>query len=391
MKQRKTGLLKRFFPCFITWFILTGFLVHIDEKYSLSEKTDLFSFVGIFLPIICAILVLAVILRKPLTRGEKQPWHQKGGIDQPYIKATPFRAKPKDKKVYAQDLIDEAKSLTIEINNSATVFDFVYSYTEFQKVVQELVRLNEQDGIYMYPPPRRELGRAKENIGASINDFISRALGKIWSSGEQWADDVDFLLDEIEENSDLSRLLTHENKARISELRKRAEDERSRPNLSSLDISTTVAQPVTSIDFDQIIKEENDWRRQQRGLSPIEYELEQIDSMEGHRFEYWCADLLRKIGFIDVEVTQGSGDQGVDIIAKKDGIKYAIQCKCYSSDLGNKPVQEVNTGKAIYHCQIGAVITNRYFTQGGKEAAEATGVLLWDRDWIQKKLSESDT
>lgn len=118
--------------------------------------------------------------------------------------------------------------------------------------------------------------------------------------------------------------------------------------------------------------------------------LDGIDFMDGHQFEYWCANLLRKIGFINVEVTQGSGDQGVDILAEKDGIRYAIQCKCYSSDLGNKPVQEVNTGKAIYHCQIGAVITNRHFTQGGKDAAEATGVLLWDRDWIQEKISELD-
>lgn len=123
--------------------------------------------------------------------------------------------------------------------------------------------------------------------------------------------------------------------------------------------------------------------------TPIAYSgIGGIDFMEGHQFEYWCADLLRKIGFSDVEVTQGSGDQGVDILAVKDGIKYAIQCKCYSSDLGNKPVQEVNTGKAIYHCQIGAVMTNRYFTQGGKEAADATGVLLWDRNWIRKRLEE---
>lgn len=116
--------------------------------------------------------------------------------------------------------------------------------------------------------------------------------------------------------------------------------------------------------------------------------LTSIDFMEGHQFEHWCAALLQKIGFVNVEVTQGSGDQGVDVLAEKDGIKYAIQCKCYSSDLGNKPIQEVNTGKAIYHCQIGAVITNRYFTQGGKEAAKATGVLLWDRDWIREKLKE---
>lgn len=114
-----------------------------------------------------------------------------------------------------------------------------------------------------------------------------------------------------------------------------------------------------------------------------------VDLMEGHQFEYWCAGLLKKVGYINVEVTQGSGDQGVDILAEKDGIKYAIQCKRYDSDLGNKPVQEVNTGKAIYGCQIGAVMTNRYFTQGGKDAAKATGVLLWDRDWIQAKMNEA--
>ena len=109
-----------------------------------------------------------------------------------------------------------------------------------------------------------------------------------------------------------------------------------------------------------------------------------IDCMEGRAFEFWCADILRKNGFIDVEVTQGSGDQGVDILAKKAGIKYAIQCKCYATDLGNKPVQEVNTGKTIYHCHVGAVMTNRYFTEGAKQAADATGVLLWNRDDVEK-------
>ena len=115
--------------------------------------------------------------------------------------------------------------------------------------------------------------------------------------------------------------------------------------------------------------------------------IEDIDFMEGHAFEYWCANLLQKNGFLNVEVTQGSGDQGVDILAEKDGIKYAIQCKCYSSDLGNKPIQEVNTGKVIYHCHIGVVMTNRFFTSGAKQAAEATGVLLWDRNKIQELLN----
>ncbi len=108
--------------------------------------------------------------------------------------------------------------------------------------------------------------------------------------------------------------------------------------------------------------------------------FEYIDYMSGSEFEKWCADLLRDSGFENVEISAKSGDQGVDILAEKNDITYAIQCKCYSHDLGNTPVQEVLTGKAIYQRHVAAVMTNRYFTKGAKDAAKATGVLLWDRD-----------
>lgn len=116
--------------------------------------------------------------------------------------------------------------------------------------------------------------------------------------------------------------------------------------------------------------------------------LLQIDNMEGHQFEYWCADLLTQLGFHDVVVTQGSGDQGVDVLASREGLKYAIQCKCYTSNLGNTPIQEIYTGKTIYGCHVGAVMTNVRFTAGGQQAAQATGVLLWDRDWIMDALTK---
>ncbi len=140
---------------------------------------------------------------------------------------------------------------------------------------------------------------------------------------------------------------------------------------------------------DSLVVDEEEWRRQQYGMTPTEYELKKVDAMEGHQFEYWCADILRRNGFFDVEVTPGSGDQGVDVIAEKDGIRFAIQCKCYSHDLGNSPVQEVHTGRIIYRCQIGVVMTNRYFTSGAKQAAEATGVLLWDRDHLIKLIESA--
>ena len=114
--------------------------------------------------------------------------------------------------------------------------------------------------------------------------------------------------------------------------------------------------------------------------------IAQIDTMDGLQFEHFCAELLEKSGFRNVEVTKASGDQGVDILATKGKDRYAIQCKRYSSDLDNTPVQEVFTGKSYYGCTRAAVMTNSYFTTGAKELANATGVLLWDRDWILQRM-----
>lgn len=132
-------------------------------------------------------------------------------------------------------------------------------------------------------------------------------------------------------------------------------------------------------------------KKHQHEQSAIECELNRIDEMDGHTFEHWCARLLEIAGFTDVKVTKKSGDQGVDVLASMEGgVRYAVQCKCYSSDLGNKPVQEVYAGIAIYNCQIGCVMTNRHFTSGAKELAKATGIELWDRDWIISLLKELD-
>lgn len=121
--------------------------------------------------------------------------------------------------------------------------------------------------------------------------------------------------------------------------------------------------------------------------SPIN--MDSIDKMNGHDFEKFIASLLQKSGFENVEVTKGSGDQGVDVIAEKNQIKYAIQCKNYSSSLGNTPVQEVYAGAKFYGCHVGVVITNSTFTSGARELANNTGVLLWDRNTLSKMVKEA--
>lgn len=111
------------------------------------------------------------------------------------------------------------------------------------------------------------------------------------------------------------------------------------------------------------------------------------DNMDGHQFEHFCANILKNNGFINVKVTQGSGDHGIDILAEKDSITYAIQCKCHSSNIGNSAVQQAHSGKGYYHKDIAVVLTNRYFTPQAEDEAKALGVKLWNRDKLNDMIS----
>lgn len=116
-----------------------------------------------------------------------------------------------------------------------------------------------------------------------------------------------------------------------------------------------------------------------------------LDLMEGHEFEYFCAELLRRNGFQEVQVTRASGDYGIDILAEKEGITYAIQCKRYAAPVGVKAVQEAYAGRDYYDCMVGAVLTNQYFTTPAVEAARKLKILLWDRGYLETMMEEDES
>ena len=104
-----------------------------------------------------------------------------------------------------------------------------------------------------------------------------------------------------------------------------------------------------------------------------------IDTLDGYNFEKVCAYILCCNGYINICVTSGSKYRGIDIIAEKDGMKYAVQCKHYSSNVGNHAVQEAFSGKSIYNADVAVVLTNSYFTQQAEQDARTLCVELWNR------------
>ena len=104
--------------------------------------------------------------------------------------------------------------------------------------------------------------------------------------------------------------------------------------------------------------------------------------MDGYQYEHHCAKLLKQRGFRDVAVTKSSGDQGIDVIAYNENVKYGIQCKYYSYPVGNQAVQQAYAGAKFYDCNVAVVMTNSTFTEPAKELAQKLGVQLWEKSYI---------
>lgn len=111
--------------------------------------------------------------------------------------------------------------------------------------------------------------------------------------------------------------------------------------------------------------------------------------LSGHEYEKYVAALINEMGWT-AKVTPGSGDHGADIIAEKDGDRVAIQCKMYSSAVGNKSVQEAFSAKRYYDCDHACVISNSSFTPAAKQAAAKLDVALLHHEDIKEYFSFDD-
>ncbi|WP_424135436.1 restriction endonuclease [Roseomonas chloroacetimidivorans] len=101
----------------------------------------------------------------------------------------------------------------------------------------------------------------------------------------------------------------------------------------------------------------------------------QVSALTPRQFEQHCADALAARGW-SVSVGRGSGDQGVDVLARKGGRTVVLQCKLYTRPVGNKAVQEALAGRGYAGADGAAVVSNAPYTAAAHALAARVGVLL---------------
>lgn len=112
-----------------------------------------------------------------------------------------------------------------------------------------------------------------------------------------------------------------------------------------------------------------------------------IDSLSGVEFETFIANYFKYLGF-KITITPTTGDNGVDIIAKRNGFSLGIQAKLYyKHNISNSAIQEVFSGKSYYKCDYAMVVTNWTFSKPAQKLAKELKVAIIDREMLSNLLT----
>ena len=95
-------------------------------------------------------------------------------------------------------------------------------------------------------------------------------------------------------------------------------------------------------------------------------------------FEHIVGELLKRIGFEDIHVTNYTNDQGIDIKARLvvDGVTdsvTAIQVKRWQSNIGSKEIQQLRGSLSTIPPESGLLVTLSDFTTNAIHEAKAPG------------------
>lgn len=269
----------------------------------------------------------------------------------------------KKRNKWVSFLIDEGKRFTDLANTSKTITLFIHYYNQILKTLQDLKEY--EDKVKFSVSPSDDYDNLIQWQQKHMQDALRRELHYKLTNTSTPKENYEYFCKELELYKNRFDNIT----LNVAEECKKELLERLTPTATNMqkDVLSNI------LTFEQIINNE----------------LTNVDLMyrDGWKFEQYCAELLLSNGFTDATVTQKTNDYGVDVIATNpDGVKYAIQCKCYSNKLGNTPVQEITAGMKVYNCQVGVVLTNNYFTNNAHVLAENNGILLWDRDKLRSMI-----
>ena len=113
-------------------------------------------------------------------------------------------------------------------------------------------------------------------------------------------------------------------------------------------------------------------------------------NMTWHDFELLVGEALRRRGYAVQETVAKGPDGGVDLIARKDGETYLVQCKQWrATQVGVPVVRELYGAMAAEGAVGGFVVTSGTFTRPARDFASGRNLQLVDGALLKQWIAEA--
>ena len=99
-----------------------------------------------------------------------------------------------------------------------------------------------------------------------------------------------------------------------------------------------------------------------------------------NNFVSMVARLLKGLGYSDVK--ENTADSAIDITAVKDGEKYCFKCRYDIDAIGSSYIKDFAAASGNYDKRV--FVTNSSFLSAAKKLGEEQGIILWDRNTIDR-------
>lgn len=119
------------------------------------------------------------------------------------------------------------------------------------------------------------------------------------------------------------------------------------------------------------------------------HSLRHIDSLldiSPREFEEYIAEILPYLGYNNVSITPYVNDQGIDILAEKDGYTVAVQCKRYKGSVGSPEIQTFLGAMLNAKADKGLFITTGSFTFEATKMAHSNPIQIVDKIALAKMI-----
>jgi len=117
--------------------------------------------------------------------------------------------------------------------------------------------------------------------------------------------------------------------------------------------------------------------------------MDALNGMTWREFEQMVGEWFRRQGYTVDEVGGGGADGGIDLVLRKDGEKFLVQCKQWrSTRVGVSVVRELYGVMAAEGVTGGFVVTSGYFTDDAQKFARGRNVQLLDGKALLRMLEK---